>query len=147
LTWVNEAAAAVDQMFVLASKGRPMIDNGTISRVPAQTVSSACSTPSRPTAHSDMRADLLSDCDRIAHIWSDRCRADAALWSALAEELTKATTLADARAIYSACAAERMRMATENARRIFEEYQAMMQKYSAASDGRSDNEESVADAA
>jgi hypothetical protein len=120
-----------------------MVGNGTTPSSPSQTASRARSTSPTRTAHSDRHADLLSDCGRIARVWRDRSRADAALWSALADQLDKTTTLADALTIYSTCAGERMRMATENARRLFDEYQTMMQKYSATTDGETRRERPV----
>ncbi len=113
-----------------------MIDNFALASRRPQTTSKEPPGHAKRKVISGMHTELLSDCDRIARIWRDRCQADAALWSALADELAGTSTLTDALAIYSNCAGERMRMVTENARRLFEEYQTMMQKYAAAEDGK-----------
>jgi hypothetical protein len=124
-----------------------MVSNIAIPSSRPQAASKIPLSPGRQTPDLDMHTELLSDCDRIARIWQDRCQADAALWSALADELANTKTVAEALNNYSICASKRMEMATENARRLFEEYQTMVQKYSAAADGTSRCQRSVVAAA
>jgi hypothetical protein len=69
------------------------------------------------------RQELLSTFRRSRHIWSERAEMKAALWSGFAAELDATCTSSDAFDAYSRFLSQRMQMASEDVKRIFEEYQ------------------------
>jgi hypothetical protein len=79
---------------------------------------------------SPARAELLSICERLEVIWDGRSHSELELWKTLRRELAETSTVEEALRIYSESAAQRMRMALENAQRIFEEHQEIVARFS-----------------
>lgn len=75
-------------------------------------------------------AELLSICERLAHVWSGRTRSECELWNDLNRELAGTSSVAEALQAFSENAAKRIRVALENAQRIFEENQTMAARFS-----------------
>lgn len=82
--------------------------------------------PENASAH----AELLSICERLARVWGERAQSESELWKNLKLELRGASSLADALQIYSENAAQRLRIALENAQRVFEEHRTMTARFS-----------------
>ena len=70
-----------------------------------------------------LRQELLSIFRRSRHIWSERAKMKGALWSDFAAEFDATHTSSEAFDAYSRCLSQRMQMASEDVKRIFEEYQ------------------------
>jgi hypothetical protein len=79
-----------------------------------------------PSAHSE----FLSICERLAAVWAERARSESELWCRLKLELAGTADVAEALRVYSEIAGQRLRMALENAQRIFEEEQTMVARFS-----------------
>ncbi len=94
--------------------------------------STACPDPLVFTAPetSSARTELLSICERLAKVWSDRVQTEGKLWDNLKLELAATANAEDAVRAYSKHAAQRMRLALEDAQRIFEEHQAVTARLS-----------------
>lgn len=84
--------------------------------------------------NSSGRAELLSNCERLAKIWTERLRTESELWSSLKLELAGTSDVAEALHVYSENVAQRMRIALENAQRIFEEQQEITARFSCPRD-------------
>lgn len=82
--------------------------------------------PEDSAAHTE----LLSDCARLIRIWGDRAGNERELWNNLELRLTGTSNAEEALRAYSETAARRLRMALEDAQRIFEEHQAIMARFS-----------------
>lgn len=82
--------------------------------------------PEAASAH----GELLAICERLATIWDRRARSELELWKTLRLELAETSTVEEALRAYAENAAQRMRMALENAQRIFEEHQEIAARFS-----------------
>ncbi len=95
-------------------------------------VSTPCPDPlvlSSPDA-SATRAELVSICERLARVWSERVHSEGEQWDKLKLELAAAPDVGRALCAYSEHAAQRMRMALEDAQRIFEEHRTIVARFS-----------------
>jgi hypothetical protein len=85
----------------------------------------------------NMQKELLSAYEEASRSWLARVKSEVELWSELAEKLGKTQSLPEALGAYQQCVAQRVQMAAEDGRRLFEEYQTLMQKMTRPlSDGR-----------
>jgi hypothetical protein len=84
----------------------------------------------RAPEDSAAHAELLSDCARLIRIWGERAGNERELWNNLELRLTGTSNAEEALRAYSETAARRLRMALEDAQRIFEEHQAIMARFS-----------------
>jgi hypothetical protein len=82
--------------------------------------------PSSSSAH----AELLSICERLATIWSERARSEDEVWTSLKLELAETSSLEEALRAYSENAAQRGRKVLEEAQRIFEEHRQIVARFS-----------------
>jgi hypothetical protein len=73
-----------------------------------------------------MQKDLVDAYEQINRAWLERVKSEADLWSELAAKMSGARSLPDAMSAYQECVAQRMQMAAEDGRRIFEDSQRMM---------------------
>ena len=78
-----------------------------------------------PNVHSE----LLLACERTAHIWSERAKSEAGAWTAFKAKVLATHDADDALKAYMDFSAQRMLMATEDVRRLFEEYQDITGKF------------------
>ena len=72
-----------------------------------------------PSSH----AEFLTACERVAHIWKERAQCEAALWSDFRSAMATTRDFEEALQAYAHFSAQRMQMATDDMRRLFEEYQ------------------------
>jgi hypothetical protein len=82
--------------------------------------------PQTSSAH----AELVSICERLARVWSQRVDSEGEQWDKLKLELAAAPRVEQALRAYSEHAAQRMRMALEDAQRIFEEHRTIVARFS-----------------
>lgn len=80
------------------------------------------------------RSELLTICERLAEVWSERAQSELKLWKNFELELGETSNVEQALQAYSENAARRMQMALENAQRIFEEHQAIASRFSCGQD-------------
>ena len=91
-----------------------------------------CSTPNirqpqPPVSH----PELLVAVERIAHIWQKRAECEAAIWARFKERLGRTSDYETALAAYSDFSQQRMEAATDDLRRLFEEYRDMLARFPA----------------
>jgi hypothetical protein len=73
-----------------------------------------------------MQQELAEVCEQISNAWAPRLKAEGELWSTLSTKMLAAKSVADAVNIYQQCAAQRMQMAADDGRRLFEDSQRIM---------------------
>ena len=83
-----------------------------------------------PSEASSARAELVSICERLARVWSERVHSEGEQWDKLKLELAATPDVGQALRAYSEHAAQRMRMALEDAERIFEEHRTIVARFS-----------------
>jgi hypothetical protein len=81
--------------------------------------------PDSSSAH----AELLSICERLAKVWDERAERERELCASLRRALAGTSNVEDALRAYSENAAQRMRLALEDAQRIFEEHRTMTERF------------------
>jgi hypothetical protein len=77
----------------------------------------------------NMQKDLLEAYEQASQAWLARVKSEVDLWSELATKLTATRSVPDALQAYQECVAQRMQMAAEDGRRLSEECQKIMQKF------------------
>ena len=78
---------------------------------------------------SSAHAELLSVCERLAKVWGERAQRESELCANLRRALAGTSTVEEALRAYSENAAQRMRLALEDAQRIFEEHRTIMERF------------------
>jgi Phasin protein len=73
-----------------------------------------------------IQQELADVCEQISRAWLARLKAEGELWQGLASKMSAARSVPDAIAIYQACAAQRVQMAADDGRRLFEDSQKIM---------------------
>jgi Phasin protein len=73
-----------------------------------------------------MQQELAEVCEQISRAWLARLKAEGDLWSELAAKMSGAKSVPDAVSIYQQCATQRMQMAADDGRRLFEDSQKIM---------------------
>ena len=76
-----------------------------------------------------MQKELLETCDQASRAWLDRVKSEVELWTELATKLSSTRSLPDALGTYQQCVTQRMQMAAEDGRRMSDEYQRFLQKF------------------
>lgn len=76
--------------------------------------------------------ELLLAIERIAHMWQKRAQSEAALWSDFKAQLERTRNYDAALAAYSDFSWQRMQTATDDLRRLFEEYRDVLARFPAA---------------
>ncbi len=74
-----------------------------------------------------MQEELLEACERASRAWLSRVNREANLWSQLASELMSISTAAKVSTDTQKETAQRMRMATEDGRKMADEVQKAME--------------------
>ena len=87
-----------------------------------------------PSEGSCAHSEFLSVCARLANVWAQRAQSETELWHRLNLELAGTSSLAEALQIYSDNAGQRLHIALENAKRIYEEQQAIAARFSRSRD-------------
>jgi hypothetical protein len=80
-----------------------------------------------PVSH----AELLVAVERIAHIWQKRAESEAAIWASFKARLELTDDCDEALQAYSDFSWQRMQAATDDVRRLFEEYREMLARFPA----------------
>lgn len=80
-----------------------------------------------PSSH----AEFVTACERVAHIWKERAEGEAALWTDFKAALAGTRDFDEALQAYTEFACQRMHMATDDMRRLFEEYQDITGRFPA----------------
>jgi len=75
------------------------------------------------------QSELVDVCREAGQAWMDRMKLEADFWSGLTSKLSAVKSPPEALEIYQKSIAQRMQMATEDARRMAEQYQNMLSKF------------------
>ena len=84
-------------------------------------------TTKAPSSH----AEFLVACERVAYIWKERAQCEAALWTEFKAALATTRDFEKALQAYADFSGQRMQMATDDMRRLFEEYQDITGRFPA----------------
>jgi hypothetical protein len=85
----------------------------------------------------NLQKELLEAYEQASRAWLARVKSEADLWSGLAAKLTSTRSIPEALESYQKCVAQRMQMAAEDGRQLFEQCQNITQKITRAlSNGR-----------
>jgi hypothetical protein len=76
-----------------------------------------------------MQKELLDAYEQASRAWLARVRSEVDLWTELAAKLTATRSLPEAVGTYQECMTQRMQMAADDGRRMSEECQKFMQKF------------------
>ena len=76
----------------------------------------------------NMQKELLEVYEQVSRAWLARVKSEAELWSELAAKLTATHSIPEGLAVYQKCVAQRMQMAAEDGRALFDECQKIAQK-------------------
>src|SRR5271167_702669 len=79
-------------------------------------------------AASALQKELLHAYEKASRAWVARVQSEVAMWSDLATKLAATRTAPEALEAYSKCVSQRMQVAVEDGRRLFEEGQQVTQK-------------------
>jgi Phasin protein len=91
----------------------------------------------RTEAMINMQKELLEAYEQASRTWLARVKSEADLWSELATKLAATRSVPDALGAYQECVTQRMQLAAEDGRRLFEECQKITHKITKAlSNGR-----------
>jgi hypothetical protein len=74
-----------------------------------------------------MQKELLDACDQSSRAWLARVKSEGDLWSDLAKKLSETRSAPEALAAYQQCVAQRMQMAAEDGRRLYDDCQKITQ--------------------
>jgi len=84
-----------------------------------------------------LQKELLEAYEQASRAWLDRVKSEVELWSGLASKLTATRSVPEAVQAYQESVAQRMQMAAEDGRRLFDECQRISHKVtSSLSNGR-----------
>src|SRR5579863_9027290 len=94
----------------------------------------------RADAMFNVQKELLDEYEEASRAWIARLRSEVALWSDLAVKVTSSRSIPEGLEAYRDCAAQRLQMAAEDGRRLFDEGQkAIAAMTKAVSNGLSKN--------
>jgi hypothetical protein len=83
----------------------------------------------------NLQKELLETYEQASRAWLDRVRSEVELWSRLGEKLTATRSVPEAMDAYQKCVGERMHMAAEDGKRLFNECQNITQKIAGSLNG------------
>jgi hypothetical protein len=75
-----------------------------------------------------LQKELMETCDHASRAWLDRVRLEMELWTQLATKLSATRSVPEALEVYQNSVTERMKMAAEDSRRLFEDCQEITKK-------------------
>jgi hypothetical protein len=78
----------------------------------------------------NMQKELLEAYEQASRAWLDRVKSETEFWSDLARKVSTTRNPSEALAAYQESVAQRMQMAAEDGRRLFEECQKISEKLS-----------------
>src|SRR5262249_3789338 len=76
----------------------------------------------------NLQKELLETYEQTSRAWLDRVKSEVELWSRLGAKLTGTRSVPEAMEAYQKCVTERMQMAAEDGKRLFDECQNITQK-------------------
>jgi phasin protein len=76
----------------------------------------------------NMQKELLDAYEQASRTWLARVKSETDLWSELATKLAATRSVPEALSAYQECVAQRMQLAAEDGRRLFEECQKITHK-------------------
>ena len=82
----------------------------------------------RTEAVVNLQKELLDVYEQASRTWLARVKSETDLWSELATKLAATRSVPEAMAAYQECVAQRMQLAAEDGRRLFEESQKITHK-------------------
>jgi len=80
----------------------------------------------RTEAMLNLQKELLDESEQAGRAWVERVKSEVELWSDLATRVTASQSLPESLAAYRDCVSQRMQMAVEDGRRLFEEGQKLI---------------------
>jgi hypothetical protein len=83
----------------------------------------------------NLQKELLETYERASRAWLDRVKSEVELWSRFCAKLTATRSVPEAMEAYQHCVAERMQMAAEDGKRLFDECQNLTQKIARSMNG------------
>lgn len=82
----------------------------------------------RGDAALNLQKTILESYEQASRMWLERLQSEIALWSDMANKLSTTKTIPEALEAYSKCVSQRMQMAADDGRKIFDEAQNVTQK-------------------
>lgn len=82
----------------------------------------------RGEAALNLQKTIMESYEHASRVWLERLQSEIALWSDMANKLSATKTLPEALETYSKCVSQRMQMAADDGRKIFDEAQNVTQK-------------------
>jgi len=76
----------------------------------------------------NVQKEILEAYEQASRAWLARVKSEMDLWSALGAKLSATRTAPEALSVYQECIGQRMQMAAEDGRRLFDECQKITQK-------------------
>jgi hypothetical protein len=76
----------------------------------------------------NLQKELLETYEQASRAWLDRVKSEVELWSRLGTKLTATCSVPEAMEAYHKCVAQRMQMAAEDGKRLFDECRNITQK-------------------
>jgi len=86
----------------------------------------------RPNAATNLQQELLETYEQASRTWLERVKSEMELWSELATKLSATRSIPEALGVYQKYAAQRMQMAAEDGRQLFDECRKVAQKITQA---------------
>jgi hypothetical protein len=83
----------------------------------------------------NLQKELLETYEQASRTWLDRDKSEVGLWSRLGAKLTATRSVPEAMEAYQKCVTERMQMAVEDGKRLFDECQNITQKITGSLNG------------
>jgi hypothetical protein len=85
--------------------------------------------PEQTEAMLGMQKELLGAYEEASRAWRARVQSEVDLWTGLAAKLTATRSFPEALGTYQECVMQRMQMAAEDGRRMSDECQKLLQKF------------------
>jgi hypothetical protein len=83
----------------------------------------------------NLQKQLLETSEQVSRAWLDRAQLEAELWSRLAAKLTATRSILEAMEAYQKCVSDRMQMAAQDGKRLFDECQKITQRIAGSLNG------------
>jgi predicted phage tail protein len=104
----------------------PMMKEEAMAQKPESRSAAAKAGEAQAEAALATQKELMQTYEQISRAWQERVQAEAELWTELAAKVSNARSIPDAMEAYQQCVAQRMQMAADDGRRLFEDSQKIM---------------------
>ena len=74
----------------------------------------------------DLQRELLDELEQASHAWIERMKSEVELWSGLVEKVTSSRSIPEGLDAYRESVSQRVQMAVDDGRRLFDEGQKMI---------------------